>query len=552
MKQIIVFLLIVMAANLQAQTVNFKKLKGKSGATIVLDGYTINDFSNDVTLSDSSNLELPTEAAVKAYVDKGQIWLTNAAPTGNATYKIAIDTVGTDSMYFNYSWPSAANWVLYAVGSGGGTNYMAPQVVIGTNTSKNKSKADYLGDGSADQVQINSAISTEGSGSHFFLLDGVFNLTGSINVNTDSLHFQGSGIGVTFLDVDLLTAFNISSGVRVITISDMTIYGTKTDTLDETSTTFISTEAHVRAYNGKGTQQLIDVNGLNEQIIIERVAFRDSDGVGVYADNTINGERGSLDIINCDFFNLYMGVEIGQSNAEFVRVMGNKIFRCFIGVGCGSNNPHVTNNRISRCRVGYYHGKDGLSIAGRAYLAINKIIHCRFAYFLLYKLTDGNTIIGNHIAGNNATSKLDSCERVNIAMNHFGDKLEIVGNGTGDIDALVMGNSFWTTGDTIEADAAASYWADNNWAAGGIDDIRGVNNRQNKLTATTDASGIVTVSYSTPNPNVLGVMVTGQSSNIHSAKVSSIDTGNRTIDFIFSNSVGDPLNAASVTFSYSL
>jgi hypothetical protein len=37
---------------------------------VTLDGYWINGFSNDVTLADASQREVPTEYAVKSYVDE--------------------------------------------------------------------------------------------------------------------------------------------------------------------------------------------------------------------------------------------------------------------------------------------------------------------------------------------------------------------------------------------------------------------------------------------------------------------------------------------------
>ena len=67
--------------------------------------------------------------------------------------------------------------------------------VIGTSTAGWTLKdCDYLCDGTADQVQINAAITAlPATGGEIVILDGTYNITAKIDVTKDNVSIRGNG-----------------------------------------------------------------------------------------------------------------------------------------------------------------------------------------------------------------------------------------------------------------------------------------------------------------------------------------------------------------------
>ena len=82
----------------------------------------------------------------------------------------------------------------------------AATIVVAASDSKNTASADYICTGTADQNQINAAIAALPSGGgKIVLLDGTYNISGSITVNKDNVTIEGMGNGTV-----LQTSSNIS------------------------------------------------------------------------------------------------------------------------------------------------------------------------------------------------------------------------------------------------------------------------------------------------------------------------------------------------------
>jgi len=100
-------------------------------------------LSTDATLSTAANRQVSSTLALKTYIDAqvgmGQILLTATLPVGNAAYRIAVDTVGADSLYVNNGYPSSGDWILFASGGGGG----AVTSVFGRTGGVTATSGDY-------------------------------------------------------------------------------------------------------------------------------------------------------------------------------------------------------------------------------------------------------------------------------------------------------------------------------------------------------------------------------------------------------------------------
>ena len=89
-------------------------------------------------------------------------------------------------------------------------------IVVGASDSKyysdNNYSANYKCTGTADQGQINSAIAAlPSSGGKIVLLEGTYNISGSINVNKPNITIEGMGNGTVLKTSSNISAINVSS-----------------------------------------------------------------------------------------------------------------------------------------------------------------------------------------------------------------------------------------------------------------------------------------------------------------------------------------------------
>lgn len=79
--------------------------------------------------------------------------------------------------------------------AGSATHVKPARFVVGTSTSGWTEKdCDYLCDGTADQVEINNAITAlPATGGEIVILDGTYNITATIDVTKDNVSIKGNG-----------------------------------------------------------------------------------------------------------------------------------------------------------------------------------------------------------------------------------------------------------------------------------------------------------------------------------------------------------------------
>ena len=89
----------------------------------------------------------------------------------------------------------------------------ATLVVAASNSSaKAKAAADYVCDGTSDQTEINRAISAlPATGGKIILLEGTYNLSGTVTVNKAKVMLEGAGMGATVLQMTTTHGMNISA-----------------------------------------------------------------------------------------------------------------------------------------------------------------------------------------------------------------------------------------------------------------------------------------------------------------------------------------------------
>jgi parallel beta-helix repeat protein len=96
------------------------------------------------------------------------------------------------------------------------TNKRTARFVVGTSTSGWTEKdCDYLCDGTADQTEINAAITAlPATGGEIVILDGTYNITAKIDVTKDNVSIRGNGNATI-----LKRMFNSTSAEGVITLT---------------------------------------------------------------------------------------------------------------------------------------------------------------------------------------------------------------------------------------------------------------------------------------------------------------------------------------------
>ena len=264
-------------------------------------------------------------------------------------------------------------------------------VVVAASDSVNSVVADYVADGTNDEVEIESAISdanTAGGGT-VLLLEGTYNIATPIDLQSD-VALEGSGRDATILFVPNSTdnAFNVIevSADDNVTIASLTIDGNNA---------------------GQTTNNMngIQVGSSSAYPVIEDVLIRNNGDAGVYFLSAVNPVvRGS--IINS---NLERGVYAGTVD---VRVEDNQL----VGNGSGGSGhsavyasgqaTHVVNNYIDATNAGSSAGAIYTGV-GDFYTIENNIIENTVNGPDIFIQGDNTNVSGNTIA-NNANNAIEA------------------------------------------------------------------------------------------------------------------------------------------------
>ncbi len=190
-------------------------------------------------------------------------------------------------------------------------------LVIGSSKSGySANKVDYLCSGTNDQTTIQNAINAlPSNGGKIVLLEGTYNIGGTINVNKGGVTIEGMGRDATVLQTSgSITIFSIIS--LDCKISDMTIKQSNGSRPSGCGGIIISAQGWrttVRDVDISGFSYGISVGGLYN--IIDSL-YADDNAYGIYLGG--NGQKATIS--NCLFMNNDYGVGVESSHSN---IFGN-------------------------------------------------------------------------------------------------------------------------------------------------------------------------------------------------------------------------------------
>ncbi len=173
----------------------------------------------DCGLVFAAKLTVPEDVTTDALILDPQ----GSSPATANEGQIYYDDTVNKLKYYDGAWKELG-------GGGGADTAVATKVVAASNTPNGSQRADtgYVCDGTADQVEIQNAIDALGTtGGVVYLLEGTYNISGSINLNTTAPNDSGKAIigtgAGTVLNLIAGTANYIffASGVNRILISQL-------------------------------------------------------------------------------------------------------------------------------------------------------------------------------------------------------------------------------------------------------------------------------------------------------------------------------------------
>ena len=440
-------------------------------------------FGLDTTLAADQSLILTGGATLPGSPVEGEIFYDNA-----------------NNVLYIYD---GSEWDVLNGGVGDAT------VVVAAVDSLNGETADYIADGTADQVEINAAIDAVNAagGGTVFLLEGTFDIDATIDIDAN-VELIGSGDGT---HIKLTDGTNPGSTFNLITEdSNPTNIAVRHLLLDGNDA---NNTGNIRGIALSNIEPGITATA-EPSITIDDVTFKDYSQYGLYlfvVDNALvtnstfidaqegiitGGDSDRTIITNNQFYTMSArAIRIDDATSNNVVISNNLIAAALQGIRLFGDNHTVSGNTIlNSTQNGMYIDADNSTITGNSinnsteagillinsdnnFVGNNSIDTTGASYIGIdVQASTSNTISGNNIlapgiaaitlnasSNNNLVSGNTVSEQVGTAefFDVFGDNNSIVGNTVND----TAGD---TVGITVDAGADRTYIADNvfNKAAG--------------------------------------------------------------------------------------
>jgi parallel beta-helix repeat protein len=166
--------------------------------------------SAETARKNAENLRVAAEAAravFELYDDETEYVIGNKVAYQGQSYMCKLACTGIAPTNTGY-------WLLIA--KKGEDGKKATRFVIGTSTTGwTASECDYLCDGTADQAEINAAITAlPATGGEIVILDGTYNITAKIDVTKDNVSIRGNGNATI-----LKRTYNSSGSEGIVTLT---------------------------------------------------------------------------------------------------------------------------------------------------------------------------------------------------------------------------------------------------------------------------------------------------------------------------------------------
>ncbi len=259
--------------------------------------------------------------------------------------------------------------------------------IVAASNSVNKEKADFVGDGTNDQNAINAAIDAlPSTGGAVVLLDGTFNLTGTVAINKSNTTLQGQGSSTV-----LRRMWDSSAAEGVVTVggNGTANYATITNLkIDGNKATYanvnnlglqIASSCSVQARNARVMDNTI-INTASHAIHASGACSNSIEGY--YGNNTIISPGGA-------------GINLTTSG-NTASVIGNKISGAAVGVQWGDGQGVILDNTITA-------GSIGMQISSAFVTIANNLVFSNTSHGIIYRSFSGSyatSITGNVVKSN--------------------------------------------------------------------------------------------------------------------------------------------------------
>jgi parallel beta-helix repeat protein len=379
------------------------------------------------------------------------------------------------------------------------------------STQAEKDSADYVADGTADQTEINSAL-TAASGGKVLLLAGTYTVSGTITIPSNTT-LQGIGSGSTIFSVAGSSSFNLiensdqTGGNNNITIRNLKIDGNKsnvTGTRDSIEFDEVG--------SGTGTSAVIGFTIDSVNIVNSRtngIELIDVSNSSVLNSSAINGNNigvnistaYGLRIANNDFSGNAGGENLQLTTVQDSTVSGNILNgQTVAGSGSlhinGSSTENTINNNIINNNVGrgvYISGSTSRNTLSNNVIHDNSQDGLELASAISYSVI-GNNFNDNDSGGTGSSIFLNNADNAIIANNFINESggTEAITISASSDNAYVVGNNITGSGGIDDSGTNTTY-AGQEDSSGNLM-LQAESGNTIDLLSNTDITGTLTVS----------------------------------------------------------
>ena len=302
-------------------------------------------------------------------------------------------------------------------------------ITISSSTSKHMLTADYYCSGTNDQTVINNAISAlPSTGGKIVLLEGTYNIGGTITINKSNVTIQGLGHNVilkTATSTTALKMFGISNATGLI-ISDIVIDYANNTSADCIAIQLYSSDnviiEHINILNNKGNgiewfncnytrfsdisfinvRQCIWDRGRNHSSILDKwIVDTVTNGITLDSSSTLNK------IVDCI---VRSATDNGiKSDAAYTMINDNIVYGCSNGITVNGNCSTVADNNVRDSDIGISVNGKYVNVSGNTAIRADDSGNVSSYSSSQYTISMGSSsanclVIGNIISGKNYTN----------------------------------------------------------------------------------------------------------------------------------------------------
>ena len=198
----------------------------------------------------------------------------------------------------------------------GGASKTPVTLIVAASNSKDSTRADYVCDGVADQVEINTAIGAlPAAGGEVRLLEGTYTIAASIVVNKSNVVLSGNGWSSIIKDIAVGIVSMIELGDGVSTYTNFTVKDLKL-------------ESDYNIVNTDGIQTMLNTSRISiYNVYLKNMRY------GVYLGTTPVQDRYAV-VSGCIFEDVFESLMAGASGpgSRYVSLANNVIFRNTVAV----------------------------------------------------------------------------------------------------------------------------------------------------------------------------------------------------------------------------